>query len=70
VKASTESHADAGDRVNDDLRVDGEDLRARSYEGGNLGFTNVAVSSSRSEAGGSSRTSSTTPRGSIPPTTR
>jgi glutamate dehydrogenase len=40
VKASTESHADAGDRVNDDLRVDGKDLRARVVaEGGNLGFT-------------------------------
>jgi glutamate dehydrogenase len=40
VKASTESQADAGDRVNDDLRVDGRDLRARVVaEGGNLGLT-------------------------------
>ncbi len=40
VKATTESHADAGDRVNDDLRVDGKDLRCRVVaEGGNLGFT-------------------------------
>ena len=40
VKATTESDADAGDRVNDDLRVDGKDLRCRVVaEGGNLGFT-------------------------------
>jgi glutamate dehydrogenase len=40
VKATTESHADVGDRVNDDLRVDGKDLRCRVVaEGGNLGFT-------------------------------
>jgi glutamate dehydrogenase len=40
VKASTESHADVGDRVNDGLRVDGRDLRCRVLaEGGNLGCT-------------------------------
>ena len=40
VKASTEAHADAGDRVNDELRVDGRDLRCRVVaEGGNLGLT-------------------------------
>ena len=40
VKATTESDADAGDRVNDELRVDGKDLRCRVVaEGGNLGFT-------------------------------
>ena len=40
VKASEESHADAGDRANDSLRVDGRDLRATVVaEGGNLGFT-------------------------------
>ena len=40
VKASTETHADAGDRANDSLRVDGADLRCRIVgEGGNLGFT-------------------------------
>ena len=40
VKASTESDADAGDRVNDAVRVDGRDLRCRVVgEGGNLGFT-------------------------------
>ena len=40
VKASTESHLDAGDKANDALRVDGNQLRARVVgEGGNLGFT-------------------------------
>jgi glutamate dehydrogenase len=40
VKASTESHADVGDRTNDAVRVDGADLRCRIVgEGGNLGFT-------------------------------
>ncbi|MFC9518021.1 NAD-glutamate dehydrogenase domain-containing protein [Nocardiaceae bacterium NPDC056970] len=40
VKASTESHADAGDKANDVVRVDGRELRARVIgEGGNLGLT-------------------------------
>ena len=40
VKAHTESHAEAGDRVNDAVRVDGRDLRCRVVaEGGNLGST-------------------------------
>jgi glutamate dehydrogenase len=40
VKASTESHADVGDRANDALRVNGSDLRVKVVgEGGNLGFT-------------------------------
>ena len=40
VKASTETHADVGDRANDAIRVDGSDLRCRMVgEGGNLGFT-------------------------------
>ena len=40
VKASTESHADAGDKTNDTVRLDGSDLRCRVVgEGGNLGFT-------------------------------
>ena len=42
VKASTESHADVGDRANDAVRVDGADLRAVVVgEGGNLGFTQL-----------------------------
>ncbi|MBY4675388.1 NAD-glutamate dehydrogenase [Marinobacterium arenosum] len=40
VKASSESHADAGDKANDSLRIDGRQLRCKVLgEGGNLGFT-------------------------------
>ena len=40
VKASTESHVDAGDKANDAVRLDGSDLRCLVVgEGGNLGFT-------------------------------
>ncbi len=40
VKSSTETHADAGDKANDAIRVDGGALRARCVgEGGNLGLT-------------------------------
>ncbi|MCF7547651.1 NAD-glutamate dehydrogenase [Pseudonocardia sp. WMMC193] len=40
VKASTETHADAGDKANDAIRVDGRELRVRVVgEGGNLGLT-------------------------------
>ena len=40
VKASHETHADAGDRSSDAVRVDGSALRARVVaEGGNLGLT-------------------------------
>ena len=40
VKASAETHDDAGDRTNDAVRVDGDELRARvAVEGGNLGLT-------------------------------
>jgi glutamate dehydrogenase len=40
VKASTESDADASDKSNDAIRVNGSELRARCVgEGGNLGFT-------------------------------
>jgi glutamate dehydrogenase len=40
VKASTETHAEAGDKTNDAVRVDGSELRCRVVgEGGNLGFT-------------------------------
>ncbi|MFJ4028867.1 NAD-glutamate dehydrogenase [Paenarthrobacter sp. NPDC089989] len=40
VKASTETHADVGDKSNDAIRVDARDLRAHIIaEGGNLGVT-------------------------------
>jgi glutamate dehydrogenase len=47
VKASHESHADVGDKANDGLRIDARQLRCRALgEGGNLGFTQLATSSS------------------------
>ena len=42
VKSSTESHGDAGDPVNDAVRIDGKELRCRVVaEGGNLGLTQL-----------------------------
>ena len=38
----TETHAEVGDRANDAVRVDGDELRCRMVgEGGNLGFTQL-----------------------------
>lgn len=40
VKSAEETHADAGDRTNDAIRVDGRELRCKVVgEGGNLGLT-------------------------------
>ncbi len=40
VKSAKESHADVGDRANDNVRVNGGELRSAIVgEGGNLGFT-------------------------------
>ena len=40
VKAADETHPDVGDRANDAVRINGEDLRCKVVgEGGNLGFT-------------------------------
>lgn len=42
VKASSESNADVGDKANDAIRVNGEDLRVKAVgEGGNLGLTQL-----------------------------
>ncbi len=42
IKAQTESHADVGDKANDILRIDGQDLHCRVIgEGGNLGATQL-----------------------------
>jgi glutamate dehydrogenase len=42
VKASWETHAMVGDKANDGLRVDGEELRCQVFgEGGNLGMTQL-----------------------------
>uniref|UniRef100_UPI0035B4CF96 NAD-glutamate dehydrogenase n=1 Tax=Chitinimonas sp. TaxID=1934313 RepID=UPI0035B4CF96 len=41
-KASSQSHAEAADRANDALRIDGREIRAKVIgEGGNLGFTQL-----------------------------
>jgi len=42
VKATTESHAEVGDKANDNLRIDARELNCRVLgEGGNLGFTQL-----------------------------
>ena len=42
VKASSETHAEVGDRANDTLRVNGNEVKARIIgEGGNLGCTQL-----------------------------
>src|SRR5690606_25308774 len=57
VKASTESHAEVGDKSNDALRVDGRDLRAACVgEGGNLGFTQAGRIEYARETGGAINT--------------
>ncbi len=43
VKSTQETHADAGDRTNDGIRIDAPELNARVIaEGGNLGMTQLA----------------------------
>lgn len=40
VKAAEEAHSDVGDRANNDVRINGDELRAKVVgEGGNLGLT-------------------------------
>jgi glutamate dehydrogenase len=52
VKARQESHADAGDRTSDAIRVDAEELRCRVVgEGGNLGLTQRARIAYASQGG-------------------
>lgn len=42
VKSSDENHSDVGDKANDVLRVNGQDLRCKVFgEGGNLGMTQL-----------------------------
>ena len=42
VKSKKESHSDVGDRANDSLRVNGQDIKAKIVgEGGNLGLTQL-----------------------------
>lgn len=43
IKASYETHADAGDRTSDSIRIDANEINARIIaEGGNLGMTQLA----------------------------
>ena len=43
VKASSEANGEAGDKANDPVRIDGDELRCKVVgEGGNLGFTQRA----------------------------
>ncbi|WP_047692710.1 NAD-glutamate dehydrogenase domain-containing protein [Kocuria sp. ZOR0020] len=42
IKGSTETHAEVGDKANDAIRVDGQELRVKVVgEGGNLGVTQL-----------------------------
>ncbi|MEV7613560.1 NAD-glutamate dehydrogenase [Streptomyces sp. NPDC089799] len=54
VKASSESHTDVGDKANDAIRVNGQDLRVKVVgEGGNLGLTQLGrIEYARTGAGG------------------
>src|SRR3990167_9883297 len=43
IKSSNESHLDVGDRSNDGIRINGNELAVRVVaEGGNLGLTQLA----------------------------
>ena len=77
VKASDETQADAGDKTNDAVRVDGAELRCRVVgEGGNLGLTQLGrieyalAGGPESDGGRSTPTRSTTSPASTAPTTR
>ncbi|MEV8533557.1 NAD-glutamate dehydrogenase [Streptomyces sp. NPDC051211] len=54
VKASAETHGDVGDKANDAIRVNGQDLRVKVVgEGGNLGLTQLGrIEYARLGAGG------------------
>ncbi|EUA18160.1 bacterial NAD-glutamate dehydrogenase family protein [Mycobacterium xenopi 3993] len=61
IKAETENDVDVGDRANDTVRVNANQVRAKVIaEGGNLGVTARAASSSTYAAGGSTPTRWTT----------
>ncbi|MFD3488319.1 NAD-glutamate dehydrogenase [Streptomyces sp. NPDC058665] len=54
IKSSAESNADVGDKANDAIRINGEDVRAKVVgEGGNLGATQLGrIEFARRGAGG------------------
>ena len=71
VKATGEGHTEVGDRANDPVRINGNQVRARIVgEGGNLGFTQRGRWNTPSAADGSTPTSSTTRPASTRPTAR
>jgi glutamate dehydrogenase len=71
VRASNETNAEVGDRTNDAIRVTAAELKAQVIgEGPILPSPSAGGSSSRSRAGASIPTPSTTRPGSIPPTWR
>ena len=59
VKATTESHAEVGDKANDAIRVNGAQLRAKVVgEGGNLGLTQLGRIEYARQGGGQINTDS------------
>ena len=72
VKAGTETQAEAGDRANDAIRIDGREIRARIVgEGANLGVTQAGRIEARARGRrASTPMRSTIPPASAPPTTR
>ena len=71
IKAETESDADVGDRANDPVRVNGNQVRAKVIgEGGNLGVTALGRIEFDLAGGGSTPTRWTTRPASTAPTTR
>ena len=71
IKAEAESDADVGDRANDPVRVNANQLRAKVVgEGGNLGVTALGRVEFDLAAGGSTPTRWTTRPAWTAPTTR
>jgi glutamate dehydrogenase len=71
VKASTESQAEAGDRANDAIRIDGREIRAKVVgEGANLGVTQAGRIETARAGRASTPTRWTIPPASAPRTTR
>ena len=62
IKAASESHADVRDKANDEVRVNGGEMRAKVLgEGGNLGATQLAASNTGKAAAAAAPMPSTTP---------
>ena len=71
VKASTETHSDIGDRANDAIRVNGNELRVKVVgEGGNLGCSQHGRIEAALAGVRINTDALDNPLGSTPPTTR